>query len=161
MCHSASRGWRSDPVAPGVDAHSALRREHRFAALPCKHRYLRLSRLPQASPEHDTQAVALPRAADRREHPFFSNELWASPDKEVGAVIEASCTLSRRFSPLRSRSIGTALTFAGLRTSPGFGNGGGVSGHSCISQQGGRARRRPSEALGRRLRQAPPSGHPS
>ena len=79
-----------------------------------------LSQLPQASPERDTQEVALPRAADRREHPFLSNELWASPDKDVGAAIEASCTLSRRFSPLCSPSIRTAFTFAGLRTSRGL-----------------------------------------
>lgn len=78
-----------------------------------------------------------------------------------GCVIEASCTLSRRFSPQCSPSIGTAFTFAGLHTSPGFGNSRGASGHSCISRQRGRAGRRPREALGRRLRQPPPSGHPS
>lgn len=115
---------------------TALRRATARAPLP------RPSQLPQASTERDTQEVALPRAADRREHPFLSNELWASPDKEVGAAIEASCTLSRRFSPLCSPSIRTTFMFAGLRTSRGFGKGGGVSGHSCISQQGGRAGRR-------------------
>ena len=68
-----------------------------------------------AVPEHDAHGITLPRSFDCRECPFLSDGLWAPAFKEVSAVKGASCTLPRRLSPLRSPSIVTVVTPAGMR----------------------------------------------